>query len=147
MAEELMNEQEIHLLGLQALIPWLEGNKFVVDYVQPEKSAVPHIFALNGEFLTVIVAAADMYPNKGVVSETDKIAACKVAQELNGLCAVANIGLINVDGIAANDKELMGKPLKNGQFKADFQGLEYIPFADNVIDRLNDFTKEQEAKK
>lgn len=35
--EELLNDQEIHMLGLQALIPWLEGHGFVVDYVQPEK--------------------------------------------------------------------------------------------------------------
>ncbi|MDY4920979.1 MAG: hypothetical protein SO119_07930 [Phascolarctobacterium sp.] len=126
--EELMNDQEIHMLGLQALIPWLEGHNFVVDYVQPEKCAVPHVFALSGELLTVIVAAADMYPKKGQVTEADKAAALRAANELGGLCAVASIGLINVDGIAANDKELMGKPLKNGQFKADFKGLEYIQF-------------------
>ena len=126
--EELMNDQEIHMLGLQALIPWLEGHQFVVDYVQPEKCAVPHVFALSGNMLTVIVAAADMYPNKGVVSEADKAAALKVANELHGLCAVASIGLINMDGVAANDKELMGKPLKSAPFQADFKGLEYIQF-------------------
>ena len=126
--EELLNDQEIHMLGLQALIPWLEGHGFVVDYVQPEKCAVPHVFALSGEMLTVIVAAADMYPNKGKVTEADKAAALHAANQLNGLCAVASIGLINMEGVAANDKELMGKPLKNGQYQADFGGLEYIQF-------------------
>ena len=126
--EELLNDQEIHMLGLQALIPWLEGHGFVVDYVQPEKYAVPHVFALSGEMLTVIVAAADMYPNKGKVTEADKAAALQAANQLNGLCAVASIGLINMEGVAADDKELMGKPLKNGQYQADFSGLEYIQF-------------------
>lgn len=126
--EELMNDQEIHMLGLQALIPWLEGHNFVVDYVQPEKCAVPHIFALSGKVLTVIIASTAMYPQKGVVTEADKAAALKVANELHGLCAVASIGLVNDDGILNNDKELMGKPLKNGHFKADFGGLEYIQF-------------------
>jgi len=126
--EELMNDQEIHMLGLQALIPWLEGHNYVVDYAQPEKCAVPHVFALSGKVLTVIVAATDMYPKKGVVTEADKAAALKVANELHALCAVASIGLVNDDGVAANDKELMGKPLKNGQYKADFSGLEYIQF-------------------
>ena len=110
-----MNDQEIHMLGLQALIPWLEGHNYVVDYVQPEKCAVPHVFALSGKVLTV-------------VTEADKAAALKVANELHALCAVASIGLVNDDGVAANDKELMGKPLKNGQYKADFSGLEYIQF-------------------
>ena len=32
--DELLNDQEIHMLGLQALIPWLEGHGFVVDYVR-----------------------------------------------------------------------------------------------------------------
>lgn len=125
---ELMNDQEIHMLGLQALIPWLEGHNFVVDYVQPEKCAVPHVFALSGKMLTVIVAATDMYPKKGIVTEADKAAALKIANELNGLCAVASIGLVNDDGVLNNDKDLMGKPLKNGHFKADFSGLEYIQF-------------------
>ena len=89
---------------------------------------MPHVFALSGKVLTVIVAATDMYPKKGVVTEADKAAALKVANELHALCAVASIGLVNDDGVAANDKELMGKPLKNGQYKADFSGLEYIQF-------------------
>lgn len=116
------------MLGLQALIPWLEGHGYTIDYLQPEKCAVPHIFALSGNVLTVIVVAADMYPNKGKVTEADKAAALKVANQLQGLCAVASIGLVNMDGVAANDKELMGKALKSGQFQADFSGLEYIQF-------------------
>lgn len=126
--EELLNDQELHMLGLQALIPWLEQHNFKVDYVQPEKCAVPHIFALSGEMLTVIVAATDMYPNKGQVTEADKAAALKIANELHGLCAVASIGLVNTDGVVAEDKELMGKPLRSGQYKADFGGLQYIQF-------------------
>ena len=126
--DELLNDQEIHMLGLQALIPWLESHNFVVDYVQPEKCAVPHVFAKSGELLTVIVAATDMYPKKGMVTEADKAAALKVANELQGFCAVASIGLVNVDGIEAGDKDLMGKAARDGHYKADFKGLEYIQF-------------------
>lgn len=128
--EELLNDQEIHELGMQALIPWLEQHNFKVDYAQPDKNTVPHVFALSGEMLTVIVAAAAMYPNKGQVSDADMAAALKVAGELHGLCAVASIGLVNIQGIPANDKLLMGKPLRNGQYKADFSGLQYIQFED-----------------
>lgn len=128
--EELLNEQEIHTLGLQALSLWLEKHNFAVDYMQTEKDVVPHVFALSGKVLTVIVAAVDMYPKKGVVSDVDKAAALKVAGELHALCAVASIGLANMDGVATGDKELIGKPLKNGHYQADFGGLEYIQFED-----------------
>ncbi len=59
--EELLNEQEIHTLGLQALSLWLEKHNFVVDYMQTEKCVVPHVFALSGKVLTVIVAACLLY--------------------------------------------------------------------------------------
>lgn len=129
---ELLNEQELHLLGLQALIPWLEERKYTVDYVQPEKTAVPHIFALSGKILTVIVAATAMYPQKGYIAEADKAAALKVAEELNALCACASIGLVNVDGVEQGDKLLMGTPLRSGKYRADFSGLEFIHFEDEV---------------
>lgn len=128
--EDLMNDQELHRLGLQALVPWLEGHNFTIDFMQEDKYVVPHIFALSGKIMTVIVAASDMYPNRGTVSEGDKAAALKVAGELHALCAVASIGLVNIDGLASGDKELMSKPLKSGHYKADFRGLEYIQFED-----------------
>ena len=76
----------------------------------------------------MIVAATDMYPKKGVVTEADKAAALRVANQLQGFCAVASIGLVNVDGIEAGDKDLMGKATRDGHYKADFKGLEYIQF-------------------
>lgn len=126
--EDLLNEQEIHLLGLQALVPWLESRHYKIDYLQPDKYAVPHIFALSGSILTVIVVAVDMYPHKGVVTDIAKAAALKVAGEMNALCAIASIGLVNIDGVAAADKNILGKPARNGHFKADFGGLQYIHF-------------------
>ncbi len=125
-----MSDQEVHQLGLQALIPWLESHNFTIDFMQEDKDVVPHIFALSGKIMTVIVAASAMYPNRGTVSESDKAAALRVAEELHALCAVASIGLVNIDGLPSGDKELMGKPLKSGRYKADFRGLEYIQFED-----------------
>lgn len=126
----LLNEQELHLLGLQALVPWLESKNYKIDYVQPDKDAVPHIFALSGKVLTVIVAATAMYPHKGVVAEADRAAALKVAGELNALCAMASIGMVNVDGLETADREWMARPARDGHFRADFSGLEYLQFED-----------------
>ena len=130
MKQRLLTEQEIHELGLQALVPWLEQHNFKIDYMQTDKNVVPHIFALSGKILTVIVAATAMYPDKGVVPEGDKAYALRVAGDLHALCATASIGLVNVDGLPAADKKLMGTPLRDGHYKADFGGLEYIQFLD-----------------
>lgn len=99
MEQQLLTEQEIHELGLQALVPWLESHNFKIDYMQTDMNTVPHIFALSGKILTVIIAATAMYPHKGVVGEADKAYAMRVATQLGALCATASIGLVNVDGL------------------------------------------------
>lgn len=131
--QQLLSEQEIHELGLRALTPWLEQHNFKIDYMQTDRNVVPHIFALSGKILTVIVAATAMYPHKGVVGEADKAYAMRVATQLGALCATASIGLVNVDGLPEGDKKLMGTPLKTGHYKADFSGLEYIHYTDNAL--------------
>lgn len=82
MEQQLLTEQEIHELGLQALVPWLESHNFKIDYMQTDMNTVPHIFALSGKILTVIIAATAMYPHKGVVGEADKAYAMRVATGL-----------------------------------------------------------------
>lgn len=130
MKEQLLSEQELHELGLQALVSWLEQRNYKIDFMQTDKDVVPHIFALSGKILTVIVAATAMYPHKGTIAVGDKAYALRVAGELNALCATASIGMVNIDGIPEVNKELMGTALKNGHYKADFSGLEYIKFLD-----------------
>lgn len=43
MEQQLLTEQEIHELGLQALVPWLESHNFKIDYMQTDMNTVPHI--------------------------------------------------------------------------------------------------------
>ena len=56
----------------------------------------------------------------------------RVATQLGALCATASIGLVNVDGLP-DDKKLMGTPMRNGHYKADFSGLEYSHYTDNAL--------------
>ena len=74
--KDLLTEQELHELGLQALTPWLEQHNFKIDYMQTDMNTVPHIFALSGKILTVIVAATAMYPHKGVVGDAAGRSVC-----------------------------------------------------------------------
>ena len=41
MEQQLLTEQEIHELGLQALVPWLESHNFKIDYMQTDMNTVP----------------------------------------------------------------------------------------------------------
>ena len=49
MAFELMNTQEIHEFGLQVLLQYLTEKGFEIEFVQPNKSEIPHVVAKQGE--------------------------------------------------------------------------------------------------
>lgn len=124
--EKIYTNQQLHEFGLQLLTQHLEAKGFTIEFVQPLKEALPHVFAKHGKTMTIIACAVDMYPNKGKLEDGDKAALKDVAKQLNGKAAVASFGLVNVAGINENNKELMSKPLADAKFLADFSGLEYL---------------------
>ncbi len=130
MAEELMTEQEIHLFGLQVLIQYLETKGYEIEFAQPEKHRLPHVIAKMGDQLTFIIAATDMYPNKGKISDADKAAVLDHAKQFNAQTACAYLGLANAEGVETKNKELMTKAYRNARFLTDFSGLEMICFED-----------------
>lgn len=127
---ELMTEQEIHEFGLQVVEQYLEGHGYGIEFAQPEKNSLPHIIAKHGEQLVFIIAATEMYPNKGKISDADKTAVLEHAAQFNAKVACAYLGLANAEGAKAGDKELAGKAYRGANFMADFSGLEFIYFED-----------------
>lgn len=130
MSAELMTEQEIHEFGLQVLIQYLQGKGYDIEFAQPDKKSLPHIVAKSGEQLTFIIAATDIYPNKGKISDADKGAVLEHAKNFDAQSACAYLGLVNAEGVEKNDKALMSKAFKNARFMTDFGGLEFICFED-----------------
>lgn len=130
MSAELMTEQEIHEFGLQVLIQYLQGKGYDIEFAQPDKKSLPHIVAKSGEQLTFIIAATDIYPNKGKISDADKSAVLEHAKNFDAQSACAYLGLVNAEGVEKNDKALMSKAFKNARFMTDFGGLEFICFED-----------------
>lgn len=128
MEKEVMNEQEIHEFGLQILVQWLEGKGYIVEFVQPDKKSLPHVFANIGGCLTLILVSTDVYPNKGGIAEEDKAAVLDLAKQLDANCACAYLGIANSAGVEHNDKDLASRPYKNAEFVTDFGGLEFIQF-------------------
>ena len=72
MAFELMNTQEIHEFGLQVLLQHLTEKGFEIEFVQPNKSEIPHVVAKQGKRLIFILVATDVYPNKGTIADSYK---------------------------------------------------------------------------
>ncbi len=130
MSSELMNTQEIHEFGLQMLLQHLTEKGYEVDFAQPSKNEIPHVVAKQGEQLIFILAATDVYPHKGAITDAEKQALLEHAQAFNAQSACAYLGIANADGVAVKDKELCAKAFKNAQFYTDFSGLEFIHFED-----------------
>lgn len=128
MTMELMNEQEIHEFGLQVLVQYLESHGYEIEFAQPEKNSLPHLAAKKGDQLVFVIAATDVYPNKGKISEADKTAVLEHAAQFDAQVACAYLGLANADGVESGDKELIGKAYRGARFMTDFSGLEFIYF-------------------
>lgn len=130
MSSEFMNAQEVHEFGLQVLTQYLEEKGYKVEFVQPNKNEIPHVVALQGEQLVFILAATDVYPAKGVITDAEKQALLEHAQNFNAQSACCYLGIANADGLEKKDKELCAKAFKDAQFCVDFSGLEFIHFED-----------------
>ena len=107
---QLMTKEEIHEFGLQILSRYLEANAYEIEMMHPNMQMFPHIIAKKNGQLVFIIAATDVYPNKGSFA--------------------AYLGIANAAGAKAKDKELCGKAYKDADFLTDFGGLEFIYFKD-----------------
>lgn len=130
MDRELMNEQEIHEFGLQVLIQYLKNKGYQVEFAQPDRNSLPHVIAKQGEQLIFILAATDVYPHKGKISDTDKAALLEHAKKFAAQSACAYLGLANAEGVEKKDKALISKAYKDARYMTDFSGLEFICFED-----------------
>ncbi len=130
MTRKLMTEAEIHNFGLQLVQDFMEKKGFEIELIQPQKDTLPHIIAKQGEQLTFVIVATDVYPKKGTIADKDKAALLDHAKQFNAQTACAYIGIVNAEGVEKKDKRLMGKAYADARFMADFGGLEFIQFED-----------------
>ena len=114
---QLMTKEEIHEFGLQILSRYLEANAYEIEMMHPGQ-------------LVFIIAATDVYPNKGSFADSEKAALLENAAKFDAQAACAYLGIANAAGAKAKDKELCGKAYKDADFLTDFGGLEFIYFKD-----------------
>jgi len=90
----------------------------------------PHVIAKKNGQLVFIIAATDVYPNKGSFNDDEKAALLENAAKFDAQAACAYLGIANAEGAQNKNKELCGKAYKNANFLTDFGGLEFIYFKD-----------------
>lgn len=127
---QLMTKEEIHEFGLQILSRYLEANAYEIEMMHPNMQMFPHIIAKKNGQLVFIIAATDVYPNKGSFADSEKAALLENAAKFDAQAACAYLGIANAAGAKAKDKELCGKAYKDADFLTDFGGLEFIYFKD-----------------
>ena len=71
---QLMTKEEIHEFGLQILSRYLEANAYEIEMMHPNMQMFPHVIAKKNGQLVFIIAATDVYPNKGKFSDDEKAA-------------------------------------------------------------------------
>ena len=121
---QLMTKEEIHEFGLQILSRYLEANAYEIEMMHPNMQMFPHVIAKKNGQLVFIIAATDVYPNKGSFNDDEK------AAKFDAQAACAYLGIANAEGAQNKNKELCGKAYKNANFLTDFGGLEFIYFKD-----------------
>ena len=126
----LVTKEEIHEFGLQILSRYLEANAYEIEMMHPNMQMFPHIIAKKNGQLVFIIAATDVYPNKGSFADSEKAALLENAAKFDAQAACAYLGIANAEGAQNKNKELCGKAYKNANFLTDFGGLEFIYFKD-----------------
>ena len=127
---QLMTKEEIHEFGLQILSRYLEANAYEIEMMHPNMQMFPHVIAKKNGQLVFIIAATDVYPNKGKFSDDDKAALLENAAKFDAQAACAYLVIDNAEGSQNNDKVLCGKAYKDANFLTDFGGLDFIYFKD-----------------
>jgi UDPglucose 6-dehydrogenase len=113
---QLMTKEEIHEFGLQILSRYLEANAYEIEMMHPNMQMFPHIIAKKNGQLVFIIAATDVYPNKGSFADSEKAALLENAAKFDAQAACAYLGIANAAGAKAKDKELCGKAYKDADF-------------------------------
>ena len=95
---QLMTKEEIHEFGLQILSRYLEANAYEIEMMHPNMQMFPHIIAKKNGQLVFIIAATDVYPNKGSFNDDEKTALLENAAKFDAQAACAYLGIANAAG-------------------------------------------------
>lgn len=115
-----LNDDELHFIGIKAVYTHLIDNGYEVIAVRKELEVNPQILAKkDGEFQLVVVKTR-RFPEMGILFPHVASQVIYLAKQRGGKALFASVGVANGSGLT--DEE-MSKPMKNGEYYINFNGL------------------------
>ncbi len=121
---KVLNDEELHFLGIKAVYKNLVDEGYKVLNVRKELNVNPQILAQKDDKRFFIVVKTERYPDMGILLPHIAADVLKVATQHKGTCKFASVGIANANG--TNDVE-MAKPEQNGEYYINYKGLQDFP--------------------
>lgn len=115
-----LNDEELHLIGIKVVYKYLVDNGYEVIAVRKELEVNPQILATKGGEYHLVAVRTKRFPEMGILFPHVASQVIHLAKQRGGVAHFASVGVANS---ATMDEALMAKPLKNGEYHINFDGL------------------------
>jgi hypothetical protein len=131
----LMSDEEVHVFGLEAIVPYLEKEGVAIESVNRDIGIDPQIVAQRWGSPAFIFVRTALYPNKGALTEAQFMQCLSWAEKYRATAFFASVGLACMNypdkSPIKNDAD-MRLPIRNGGFAVAFEGLVIMATSDRV---------------
>lgn len=130
----LMTEAELHVLGIETILPSLKLEGVHVEQVNREPGTNPQVVGRLFGRPAFILVRTSTHPDKGKLSEEEIAANIALAEKNGGTPFFASVRVACLAypdmSPTANDKDL-ARPIRNGKFVTNYSGLRRMTREEN----------------
>jgi hypothetical protein len=131
----LLSDEEIHVFGLETILPFLEKEDVTIDSVNRNLGQNPQVVGQRWGALAFIFVRTAMFPNKGEVTESQFMQCLEWADKHGATAFFASVGVACTNypdkSEVQNDSE-MSLPIRNAGFAVAYNGLVVMTTSDRV---------------
>jgi hypothetical protein len=122
----LMSDEELHIFGIDIILPFLKNEGVTVEAVNRDPKLTPQIIGQRWGSLAYIYVRTAMLPNMGSLTEAQFMHGLDWAESNHATAFFASVGLLCTDypdksPVIDEDDKLL--PIRNGGFMANYKGL------------------------
>jgi len=131
----LMTPQELHVFGIEAILPYLEKEGVAIESVNPDPSKSPQIVGRRWGSLAFITVRTACYPGKGELTPEEFATLLDWAERHGATAFFASVGVACVaypDRSEVRVAADMSLPIRNGGFNVAYAGLVVMTTSDRV---------------
>jgi hypothetical protein len=125
----LMNAEEVHAFGIQVILPFLEKEGLAIHSVNPDPRTSPQVVGQRGGSLAFVFVRTALYPNKGVLTEAQRLQCWDWAVKHRATAYFASVGFACAKypdkSPVTNDADAQ-RPIRGAGFAVDYKGLVVI---------------------